>query len=133
MRSTLLAPRAALASLLVPLLLGGCLGGGDAVDTASAEPPRDALVVGGPAGSEYSFEPAALATSVGRAIRVRFVNEGAEPHTFTVMALRADTGAVAPGDEATLTLKPTKAGTFEIACTLPGHVELGMTGTLRVT
>lgn len=123
----------AVAVVALSLAFAGCLeAGSDPVDAASAPQPLRALVVGGADGNEFSFAPATLAAKAGQTVEVRFVNDGREPHTFTIFALRADTGSVSPGDEATLTFRPTRAGTFEIVCTLPGHVEQGMTGALKV-
>lgn len=37
-----------------------------------------------------------------------------------------------PGETATMTFIPLERGTYTFACTLPGHAEQGMTGTLMV-
>jgi uncharacterized cupredoxin-like copper-binding protein len=36
---------------------------------------------------------------------------------------------LAPGEQVVLRFSPTKKGTFEMGCHLPGHYEAGMKGT----
>jgi uncharacterized cupredoxin-like copper-binding protein len=40
--------------------------------------------------------------------------------------------AAGPGQSATLDFTPSKPGTYEFWCTVPGHKEAGMRGTLVV-
>lgn len=83
------------------------------------------------------------------------VNEGALEHDFSIMEIHVeDMGEVdeeemehdmgdmdmqpdlhfsAPaGETRSITFTPTEAGTYEFVCTVPGHKEAGMTGTLIV-
>ncbi|MEI8221751.1 MAG: plastocyanin/azurin family copper-binding protein, partial [bacterium] len=83
--------------------------------------------------------------------------EGLLEHDFNVMGIRAsgvkavDVGvssahgsahgsapeavhvAAGPGKTGTLTFTPLVAGEFPVACSVPGHKEAGMVGTLTVT
>jgi uncharacterized cupredoxin-like copper-binding protein len=52
-------------------------------------------------------------------------------HTLTFPALRADTGDFSKGQVAQLTLTP-PPGTYRFICTVSGHEEAGMFGTLVV-
>jgi uncharacterized cupredoxin-like copper-binding protein len=56
-----------------------------------------------------------------------------EGHDMTPMAEEAQLHmAVAMGTSNTAEFTPTKPGTYEFFCTVPGHKEAGMVGTLVV-
>lgn len=125
----------ALATVAAALLLvSGCGGGGTAAKDTAAKPstttPAAAGVVLDIKGSEYSFTPSKLKASAGETT-IRFTNSGAMTHDFTIKALNvhlvAEPGKTA---EATVTLKP---GTYKSDCTIPGHAQSGMHGTLTVS
>lgn len=128
------APAAVAAALL---LVGGC-GGGGGGDTAAKDPapkpsttaPAAAGVVLNVSGGEYSFTPSKLKASAG-ATTIRFKNSGAVEHDFKIDALHVHLVAQ-PGKtaETTVTLKP---GTYKSECSVPGHSQSGMHGTLTVS
>lgn len=68
------------------------------------------------------------------AIEVTLQNIGAAPHTFTVDEAVGDTTEVFAngGETATGTLQ-LFAGTYTFYCSIPGHRQAGMFGTLVVT
>jgi uncharacterized cupredoxin-like copper-binding protein len=113
-------------------VVGACGGGGAkaAAPTASKAPAAAAGVVLEVAGSEFSFTPSALKASAGTTT-IRLVNKGVVEHDFTIDALKIKISA-APGKtaEAVVTLKP---GTYKSYCTVPGHLQSGMKGTLTVS
>ncbi len=85
--------------------------------------------------SDFAIEPDLLQAPVGRTLEFRVVNEGQAPHTFAV-----DTGGgieatneLQPGDSATLRVPALQAGDYRIYCSVPGHEDLGMTGSLAVS
>jgi plastocyanin len=85
-------------------------------------------------GTEFAFDPADFDVEAGRPVAVTFVNEGTAEHDWTLRTLDGEEveGAHAnagPGEEAAavFTLEP---GTYEAWCTLPGHYEGGMKGTV---
>ena len=137
--------------LLIALIgLGGTLGvavaaPGSTVDTLSAmvghgpqpstapapspTPGEQKLAV---TGVDFKFEPNTLTVSAGRPTVVTFDNRGTQPHTFTIeggpkFELQAD-----PGGSRSGTLPALKPGTYQFICSIPGHAQLGMTGTLTV-
>jgi plastocyanin len=124
------APAAAAAAAV--LLVGGCGGGSadqNAGPAASTGPPAAVGVVLDVTGTEYSFAPATLKASAGPTT-IRFTNKGAVEHDFVIKAL--DVKLVAqPGKsaEATVTLA---AGTYKTSCSVAGHSQSGMQGTLTV-
>ena len=86
--------------------------------------------------TEFDFGADEFTAPAGE-VTFDIANDGAAPHQFTVApagssgAPLADTGAMDAGatDTVTLDLAP---GTYEIACHIPGHYEVGMKATLVV-
>lgn len=116
------------------LLASGCAGGGSATPaggpTTGTGSPAAAGVVLSVAGGEYSFTPEALKVSAGPTT-IRFTNKGAVEHDFVIKTLGVKLIAQ-PGKtaEATITLAP---GTYQTDCSVPGHSQSGMHGTLVVS
>jgi uncharacterized cupredoxin-like copper-binding protein len=60
-------------------------------------------------------------------------------HDLSFPTVKADKPAASlkaiakPGQTTTLEFTPTAPGTYEYICTIPGHKEAGMKGTLTVT
>lgn len=81
--------------------------------------------------SEFKFEPAMLTVKAGQPVRVIVSNTGVLEHTFTITDLGVDT-KLPVGQTATVEFTSTKSGTFELFCSVPGHREAGMVGTLVV-
>jgi uncharacterized cupredoxin-like copper-binding protein len=60
--------------------------------------------------------------------------EDMDDHAMTMDAEELDVHiSVAPGQSATITFTPSEPGEYEYTCTVAGHEESGMTGTLVVT
>ena len=128
--------RAGMPAAAAVLLVSGC--GGDGRDviaghdsgSTSTGSPSAAGVVLDVTGTEYAFGPSSLKASAG-VTTIRFTNKGAMDHDFVIKTLGVHLTAQ-PGKsaEATLTLKP---GTYPSTCTIPGHSQSGMHGTLTVS
>jgi plastocyanin len=121
-----------LAVVAAALLVGGCGGGGGPVakpTTTTGSPPAAGVVLN-LTGTEYSFDPTSVKASAGRTT-IRFTDKGATEHDLSIDALHVHIAA-APGKtaETTLTLTP---GTYTFYCTVPGHRQSGMQGTLTVS
>jgi plastocyanin len=124
----------------VALLVGGCGGGESGSEhsdsmksmdpTMSMASPSAAGPVLAVTGDVYSFTPKALKASAGKAT-IRFTNKGVVEHDFVIKALGVKLHAQ-PGKtvEAVVTLKP---GTYKSFCSVPGHLQNGMQGTLTVS
>ena len=106
---------------------------------------------------QIRFEPAEIQVEAGVPVRLVIDNiETGSIHDFSVMAIsvtdvshegEADTGhmgmtsaddydlhlALESGTDGVLEFTPTEAGEYEFMCTVTGHAEAGMTGTLIVT
>lgn len=104
------------------LLLPACgsNGGGGAL------PTRDVRMF------EFGFDPSTITIPKGGAT-VRLTNSGKVAHDFTVPQLGIGTRDIPPGGQGELDLDGLKPGTYRVICSLPGHVEAGMVGTLVVS
>jgi uncharacterized cupredoxin-like copper-binding protein len=104
---------------------------------------------------DMSFQPNALEVTAGVPVRLTMTNEGALEHDFSILEMPMETMgatavpmeghdmtpmgeeaqlhmAVAMGTSNTVEFTPTKPGTYEFFCTVPGHKEAGMLGTMVV-
>lgn len=99
-----------------------------AVMARATEPAQRLTVVA----REYRFSPATLRVKAGRKVVVRLENRGREHHEFRVPELNFVIGPTAPGQSAQAELVVEKPGTYRYECTVDGHNEKGMQGTLVV-
>jgi nitrite reductase (NO-forming) len=121
-------------------------GGGTPVDGAAT--PETGTPAAGPAASPTACPPTGGATVAVEMIDIAYVqtelsvpantdvtveltNTGATVHDFVIDALGINSGPVAPGASATVTINA-PAGTYEYYCSQPGHRPAGMVGTLTV-
>ncbi|HEX6987948.1 MAG TPA: cupredoxin domain-containing protein [Bacillota bacterium] len=102
---------------------GGGRGGGD----RTPQTDRNEVRLG-----DFYFEPAELEVRSGQEVTLRLRNVGSTVHNFRIEEFQVDQDVEAGRDE-TVTFTPDQAGTFRIICDIPGHVEAGMVGTLRVS
>jgi len=83
-------------------------------------------------GGDFKFQPSTISVQSGKPVQFVFRNgSSTSPHTFTIASLGLDLKADPGGSEST-TLKHLKPGTYQFICTIPGHAQLGMKGTLVV-
>ncbi len=101
----------------------------------------------------YRFAPGAVTVKAGEPVTLKIKNMDAMLHDFTVDKIEVadktekSSGshpmeeaapsdlhvAVAANAEGVLDFTPKKAGSYTFYCTVPGHKDSGMTGTLVVT
>ncbi|CAN5869365.1 hypothetical protein BH23ACT10_BH23ACT10_25450 [soil metagenome] len=133
-------------ALLVAGLLWGGMGSGWMWDTAgrhmgwtsstqtsgnAAQPYADATVVDVTAGDLW-FDPTEIALDADEPTNIRLTNDGQMFHDLTVPDLDLMLDAE-PGDTVTAGLEIDEPGTYEFLCTVPGHADAGMRGTLDVS
>ncbi len=101
---------------------------------------------------EYSFSPSTLELTTGQPYRIQITNIGDVKHYFTAeefyrtAAFRKAQDSsgelkapyfkaveLFPGEQVDLYLIPTEAGTYESVCTITGHEDAGMHGSIVVT
>jgi uncharacterized cupredoxin-like copper-binding protein len=92
-------------------------------DAAAAAAPTIKL-------SEFALSPDAITVATGGSLRV--VNDGSVPHNLTIDGGDVGTDDLNAGESATLDLSGLEPGDHEIVCTIPGHADAGMTGTLTI-
>jgi plastocyanin len=117
-RMTMMAPLAALA-----LVLTGCGGnGGDADGNGGG-----AITI---VATEFEFDPADVSIPADTATDITIDNQGVVEHDWTIDELDVEIYAD-PGESVTQSITAA-AGTYEVYCSIPGHREAGMVGTLTV-
>lgn len=103
---------------------------------------------------EFSFTPGQIEVVAGQPVTITFKNMGTVEHDWSIMEIPVEITSAANssqhnmagmtadpqlhtaamnGQSGTVTFTPTKPGTYEFFCTVPGHREAGMHGTLIVT
>lgn len=83
-------------------------------------------------GYEYGFDPDELFVNQGDTVRIVFRNTGAVAHDLAIPDWDVRTPIIIADDEAVVEFRAERVGSFRIICTVPGHNELGMNGTLVV-
>ena len=136
---------AAIILLVVALLWGGMGSGGmwntmgrhmGWTQSASAQtgdttqPYAEATVVEVTA-TDLAFDPSSITIDAGQATNLRLTNEGQVFHDLTIPDLDV-TLAAEPGETDTAAITVDTPGTSEFLCTVPGHADAGMRGTLTV-
>ena len=76
------------------------------------------------------FDPTDIPIAADTPTEFHFVNDGAAVHDFTIDALGIHV-SLNPGESATETINA-PAGEYEYYCSVPGHKDAGMAGTLTV-
>ena len=81
---------------------------------------------------EFKFKLSKLSVPKGSVVTFKITNRGNSPHDFDIPTLKKGTAYLAPGKSASFKLIASKSGRFRFVCTVPRHVELGMTGNFIV-
>ena len=129
--------RGLFAIVVLFLVVGAC--GGD--DTAGGG-DSSTLVVNV---SDFAFESDTFDVEAGREMTVELRNRGAVEHTWTVLAAGVQVASaedIEPSDilsnvsasaaqSDSVTVVVPAAGSYQVICTVPGHLEAGMEATLR--
>lgn len=84
-------------------------------------------------GTEFRYTPSAIEVSQGEKVRIIFENAGDTLHDLAIDGLDIKTELIAPGNTDVLEFTAGESGTFAFYCTVPGHREAGMEGTLVVS
>jgi uncharacterized cupredoxin-like copper-binding protein len=101
---------------------------------AAARTPLEVKVVA----TDLKFTPPTIQAKVGQPIKIILENKGAIEHDIHFPTLKADKPVAnlktvaKSGQTATFEFTPTAKGSYEYICTIPGHKEAGMKGTINV-
>lgn len=98
--------------------------------------------------SDFMISPDAFTVKAGAVITVNVTNSGAIQHDFNIMKLGSEIGGmideddranvlwgvkVEPGETLTATFTvPEEPGLYQVICSLPGHLQAGMVGSINV-
>jgi plastocyanin len=98
--------------------------------------------------SDFAFKPNTFKVPAGKEITVDVTNKGANVHEFVIMKAGTqvtppfddndepniywEIDDVQPGTAKSGKFTAPEAGTYQIVCGTPSHVEMGMVGTLTV-
>ena len=96
----------------------------------TAQPAQEITVVG----VDMAFQPTTVEVKAGQPVKVTLKNQGVmEQNWQDKLANETVTVQARPGQSASKTFTPREAGTYEVICSIPGHEQAGMVGTLVVT
>ena len=126
-----------------------------AVVAACSSPPEPQPVT--LTAKNMTFSPSSFEATAGTPVVLTLVNEDALEHDFSILEIPVESVsepdtvsaehememgpaaaepvlhvAVEPNETNELTFTPTKPGNYEFYCTVPGHKEAGMVGTMTV-
>jgi nitrite reductase (NO-forming) len=106
-------------------LNGGAVAGQP--QAAAANLPTDVMVTA----TEFKFSPVSLELPAGKKVSITLHNMGSVEHDITVDGLNAKLHAGA-GKTTSGEFTLDKPGTYDFYCSIPGHKDAGMHGTLSV-
>lgn len=129
--------------LVVVLVLAAC--GGDGSSETDGGGPSPFSI--GLAASEFAFDPDAYVVDAGASISFEMVNEGSVEHNWVLLTagtnvtsedeVTADNTIVefsaSAGETVTGDFTAPAAGTYQVVCTIAGHLAAGMEAQLVVS
>ncbi len=133
------------------LLLAACGGANNNADSSGDAAGSKSFEVS--VKDEFTFQPNAITVQAGEEIEITFKNTGSVNHSFVILnegvtpedlvgasedeeheLLVMEMHEIAAGESSTETFTaPTQPGDYTFICTVPGHAQAGMVGTLTVT
>ncbi|HSD48212.1 MAG TPA: multicopper oxidase domain-containing protein [Actinomycetota bacterium] len=123
----------ALALALVAAACTGAAAGDETTDgdaAAGSAPGTYAMSL-----TDFALDPDQVTAPAGQELVFQVSNAGTSPHTFAVDTGDGvkETAQLQSGETATLTVPALASGDYKIFCTVPGHEDIGMVGTLAVS
>ena len=119
---------AALACVLFAVLLAVACGNNNDLGATGLQPDGTYIIVG----TEFAFEPDTIEIPVNEETVIEFRNLGTVDHDLVIEEFGVATGSMRIGSKKTVRFTPTETGEFDLICSIPGHPEAGMTGTVTV-
>ena len=108
-------------------MMGGAWTGGQSAPPAIAD-AREVTVTT----DELRFSPSTITVKTGEAVNIVLVNSDDIVHDFTVPAFGIHV-TLQPGQRTTIGMQPATAGSYPFLCTVAGHAQAGMQGTIVVS
>ena len=82
-------------------------------------------------GKNFSFDPSQITVKKGDKVKITFKDEDGF-HNLVISGYNVETKKINTGQEQTVEFIADKTGQFEYYCSVTGHREKGMKGTLTV-
>ena len=123
-----------LVALVLISTLAACAGPSAAAPSSGKPAASGAQAVEVKASDMMKFEAATITVKSATPVRLTLTNDGALEHNWVVDNLDGRKVQVdaKPKASATGEFTPTASGTYEFYCSVPGHREAGMKGTLVI-
>lgn len=102
--------------------------GGNGAGSAQPLPEATELTL---VGDEFEFSPATITVDQGEPFNLTLINTGSLVHDLTIAEFGFSIVAN-PGESVTGGFVPDRPGTYEFVCSIPGHAQAGMSGTILV-
>jgi plastocyanin len=80
---------------------------------------------------DIAFDPKDITIAANTDVAINLVNNGVAVHNFVIDELGVNSGDYSPGQTGSVTINAAP-GTYTYYCSVPGHKEAGMIGTLTV-
>lgn len=104
----------------------------DEEEVTETDEPEETIVTFNVTGTMYSFSPPTMSVRKGDRVRVNFTSQNGS-HDFVIDELNARTSILASGKSESIEFIASETGQFEYYCSVGGHRQMGMKGTLTVT
>ncbi len=83
-------------------------------------------------GNEFAFTPSTITVNKGDMVELTFKNTGKFSHNLAIADLNVKTQTISGSEQDVISFVVDKVGSFKFTCTVPGHADKGMVGTLIV-
>lgn len=83
-------------------------------------------------GSEFKYSPSSISLTAGESVKITFQNDGKYPHDFAIEGLNVKTAVIGAGEQAVLEFTAPATGNYTTYCSVAGHREAGMEGSVSV-
>ena len=83
-------------------------------------------------GTEFSFKPDSITLTKGEKVKIVFTNAGKAPHDLTIEGLGIKTKVIGSGQTDSIEFVAPASGTYTFYCSIPGHREAGMKGSIEI-
>ena len=123
-----------LVALIVASTLTAACSGASASGAPAAKSTGGTQAVEIKAADTFKFDPPSITVKAGAPVRLTLSNSGALEHDWVVDSLEGKKveADAKPKSSASVEFTPTAARTYEYYCSVPGHRDAGMKGTLVV-
>lgn len=81
---------------------------------------------------EYAYTPSTITVKSGENVKINFTNNGTTAHNLTIQGLNLATNSIGPGETDSISFVAPAAGSYNFYCSIDGHKDLGLSGTLIV-